>query len=266
MNDPIISRNNIKVVGQGTQPLIFAHGLGLDQTSWQLVSPAFTDDFKVVTFDYVGCGLSDISCYDEKKYSTLDGYAVDLVELCEALDLEDTVFVGHSVSAMIGVIASLRKPGIFSRMIFITPSPHYVNDPELNDGGFTRKELDNIISSIDRNYQQWVRTNMKSILNNPDKPEIEHALVRSFLKVDQKIAKQFALATFFSDFRKELLTFNVPSLIVQCTNDIMSPLQVGDYLHAHLDNSTLNVLSAQGHFPHLTDPDEVIQAIKEFLR
>lgn len=263
--DQVIKRNNVKVIGTGSRPLVFAHGLGLDQSSWNLIQPAFLDEYQVVLFDHVGCGESNLSFYDEQKYSTLNGYAVDLIELCEALELENTLFVAHSVSAMIGVIATLHRPALFDKMVFITPSPHYTHDPELNDGGFPRQQLDNIVADIDRNYAQWVRTNMPMLLNNPDKPELEKSLVHSFLKVDRKIAKRFALATFFSDYRKELLKFQVPSLIVQCRNDIMSPLQVGDYLHAHLDNNDLRVLDAEGHFPHLTDPLQVIDAIKHFL-
>ena len=265
-SETIQRRNKVTIAGTGAKTIIFAHGLGLDQTSWTEILPAFSDKYRIVTFDHVGCGLSDISFYDEKKYATLRGYADDLVEICEVFHLDDSIFVGHSVSAMIGVIASLKKGTCFSKMVFIAPSPHYIHDPELNDGGFPKDQLDSIITSIDRNYTEWVKSNIPTILNNPDKPQIEKSIVRSFLKVDQKIAKQFALATFFSDYRKELLKFNVPSLILQCKNDFMSPLQVGDYLHAHLDNNTLMILDANGHFPHLTDPKKVIKAIKGFLK
>ena len=261
----IIKRNNIKIVGNGEEPLVFAHGLGLDQKSWSLIQAAFLDDYKIVLFDHIGCGESDISFYEDQKYASLTGYAQDLVEICDALELQNSLFIGHSVSAMIGVIASLQSPAMFHKMVFVTPSPHYLNDPELDDGGFPRQQLDNIVASIDQNYATWVRTNMPLLLNNPDRPELEKSLINSFLKVDRRIAKRFALATFFSDYRKELLKFSVPSLILQCRNDIMSPLQVGDYLHAHLDNNDLKVLDAEGHFPHLTHPAQVIQAIKQFL-
>jgi sigma-B regulation protein RsbQ len=263
--DHIVKRNNVNILGKGEQSLVFAHGLGLDQTSWSLVQPAFQDEFKCIMFDHIGCGNSDISSYDEKKYSTLGGYADDLVTLCELLEVKNARFVGHSVSAMIGIIASLKRPALFDKMIFITPSPHYINDPALDDGSFPKKQLDNIVTAIDENYAKWVRTNMPVLLNNPDKPELERSLIDSFLKVDRKIAKQFAIATFFSDYRKELLKFQIRSLILQCKNDIMSPLQVGDYLHAHLGNNDLRVLDAEGHFPHLTDPAKVISAIKAFL-
>lgn len=263
--EEIQRRNKVTIRGNGPRAIIFAHGLGLDQTSWNGILPAFSGKYKIVTFDHVGCGLSDMSFYDETKYATLRGYAEDLVEICEVLHLDHSIFVGHSVSSMIGVIASLKSRTCFSKMIFIAPSPHYIHDPELNDGGFPKDQLDSIITSIDRNYSEWVRLNIPTILNNPDKPDIENALIKSFLRVDQKIARQFALATFFSDYRKELLTFNIPSLILQCKNDIMSPLQVGDYLHAHLDNNTLKVLDADGHFPHLTHPKKVVNAIRDFL-
>jgi sigma-B regulation protein RsbQ len=261
----IIERNNINVLGRGEQPLVFAHGLGLDQTSWSLIEPAFQDDYKIILFDHIGCGGSDLSYYDETKYSSLKGYADDLADLCEMLELKNSLFVGHSVSAMIGIIASLQQPSLFDKMIFITPSPHYINDPELDDGSFPKEQLDSIVAEMDHDYAKWVRTNMPLLLHNPDKPEIQKYLTQSFLKVDRKIAKQFAVATFFSDYRKELLKFKVPSLILQCHSDIMSPLQVGDYLHAHLDNNDLRVLDAEGHFPHITDPLKVIDAIKDFL-
>lgn len=261
----IIKRNCVKVFGEGSIPLIFGHGFGVDQTIWRFITPSFKKDYRVILFDYVGCGQSDSSAYVEERYSTLEGYANDVLEICEALELKDVVYVGHSVSSMIGLLAAIKQPDYFSKMVFIAPSPCYVNNEDGYVGGFEKKEIETIFESMERNYVHWASAIAPSIMNNPDKPEYTEELIKCFLQTDQKVAKQFALATFFSDHRKDLLKFKKPALIMQCSQDSMAPLQVGDYLHAHLENSRLKVLDAKGHFPQLTSPAQTIRAIKNFL-
>ncbi|MDP9190120.1 MAG: alpha/beta hydrolase [Acidobacteriota bacterium] len=260
----VIARNNVKVFGKGTRPMLFAHGFGCDQNMWRLITPAFEDDYRIVLFDYVGAGKSDLSAYDEKRYATLDGYARDVLEICSALDLEDVIFVGHSVSSMIGVLAAAKEPQRFSRLLMIGPSPRYVNDAEYV-GGFERKDLEGLLDLMDRNYIGWASFLAPVIMKNDDRPELGHELQESFCSTDPKIARRFAEATFFADNRSDLAGVEVPSLIMQCSEDAIAPLEVGTYLQRTMPNSTLRIMRATGHCPHLSHPEETIEVMKGYL-
>jgi sigma-B regulation protein RsbQ len=254
----------VKISGAGHETMVFAHGFIGDQTLWSRVAPSFEKKYRVVLFDYVGSGRSDQKEYDSKKYSRLEGYAQDVIDICETLKLTNAIFVGHSVSGMIGLIASIHHPEYFSRLILVGPSPCYINDGGYY-GGFERKELNDLLIQLETDYSKWAQYLAPVVMNNPDSPELSQELVNTLLTRDQKITKHFATATFFSDYRKELLKLKIPSLIIQSSDDRMVPVEVADYLHAHLDDSTLKVLKAKGHFPQLSAPKELINVIQEYL-
>jgi sigma-B regulation protein RsbQ len=251
--------------GTGTQTLLFAHGFGCDQNMWRFITPAFENNYKIVLFDYVGSGKSDATAYNQERYSDLNGYCQDVLEICHAINLKDIIFVGHSVSCMIGVLAAIKEPDYFSQLIFVGPSPCYINDNDGYIGGFERKDIEELLDTMDKNYIGWANFLAPAIMKNPDRPDLSQELTESFCSTDPKIAKEFAKATFFSDNRKDLSKLNKQSLIMQCSNDIIAPLEVGDYLHANLQSSTLAVLKATGHCPHMSAPDETIRIMKQFL-
>jgi sigma-B regulation protein RsbQ len=264
MSRDVLKRNNVKVSGSGTQPMLFAHGFGCDQNMWRFVAPAFEDGYRVVQFDYVGAGGSDLDAYDPERYGALEGYAEDILEICHALDLEDVILVGHSVSSMIGVLAANREPERFSRLILVGPSPRYINDPPYV-GGFERADIDGLLEMMDRNYIGWANFLAPAIVKNPDRPELGEELTGSFCSTDPVIARRFAEATFLADNRADLAAVTVPSLILQCSDDMIAPPEVGDYLHAQLAGSTLHQLAATGHCPHMSHPEETIEAIRSYL-
>lgn len=245
--------------------MLFAHGFGCDQNMWRHVTPAVEDDYRIVLFDYVGAGKSDLSAYDAKRYSSLDGYADDILEICEALDLEDVVFVGHSVSAMIGVLAANREPGRFAHLIMVGPSPRYINDPPEYVGGFERRDIEGLLEMMDKNYIGWANFLAPAIVKNEQAPHLAEELAESFCSTDPVIARRFAEATFFADNRTDLPHVQVPSLILQCSDDLIAPLAVGDYLHAQLPGSSLRVMKATGHCPHMSHPEETTELIREYL-
>src|SRR5687768_16482975 len=260
----VIRRNNVNVQGAPGPPMLFAHGFGCDQNMWRFVAPAFTDAYRVVLFDHVGAGRSDLSAYDRRKYARLDGYAADVLEICAELRLSDVVFVGHSVSAMIGVLAARLQPERFKALVLIGPSPRYINDTDYV-GGFSREDIDGLLSSLDSNYLGWSSAMAPVIMGNPDRPELGTELTNSFCRTDPDIAADFARVTFFSDNREDLGQVSTPSLILQCSDDVIAPYAVGDYVHRHMPASQLVVMEATGHCPNLSAPDETVGAIKAFL-
>jgi sigma-B regulation protein RsbQ len=260
----VVRRNNVTVLGIGTQPMIFAHGYGCDQTMWRFIAPEFSDTYRVVLFDHVGCGRSDRTAYDRAKYSTLQGYADDVLEICEELKLENCVFVGHSVSAVIGILAAIKEPGRFDNLVLIGPSPRYINDDGYV-GGFTRDDIMGLLDLQDSNYLGWSSTLAPVIMGNPDRPELAAELENSFCQMDPEVAKQFAAVTFLSDNRADLPKVRTESLVVQCQHDAIAAVEVGQYVHEHLPNSHIAILRATGHCPHLSAPDETIAAMKSFL-
>jgi sigma-B regulation protein RsbQ len=257
-------RFNVRICGRGTQPMLFAHGFGCDQNMWRLVAPAFENDYKVVLFDHVGAGGSDLSAYDPEKYASLDGYANDVLAICRALELDRVIFVGHSVSAMIGILAAIQAPELFSNLILVGPSPRYIND-EAYVGGFSENQINELLDFLDSNHMGWSQAMAPVIMGNADRPELGEELTNSFCRTDPEIAKRFAKATFLSDNRSDLAQVSTPSLILQCSEDVIAPEEVGRYVHEHLPGSQLTILDATGHCPNLSAPEETIAAIKAYL-
>ncbi len=264
MSQDVVRRNNVKVFGKGTQPMMFAHGFGCDQNMWRFITPSFEDDYRIILFDYVGSGHSDLESYDAKRYSGLQGYAQDVLDIVRELDLSDVIFVGHSVSSMVGILAANEEPGRFSDLILIGPSPRYINDGEYV-GGFERKDIDGLFEMMDRNFIGWANFLAPAIMKNPDRPELGEELTESFCSTDPVIARRFAEATFLADNRDDLAGVSVPSLILQCSDDMVAPDVVGQYLKEKLPGSTLRVMKATGHCPHMSHPDETVALIKEYL-
>jgi sigma-B regulation protein RsbQ len=264
--DPgVLSRNNVKVFGEGDQPMLFAHGFGCDQNMWRFITPSFEADYKIVLFDYVGSGHSDLRAYDPERYATLEGYAQDVLDVARALDLRNVIFVGHSVSSMVGVLAAKEEPERFDRLILVGPSPCYINDPPYV-GGFERGDIEGLLEMMDKNFIGWANFLAPAIMKHPDRPELEAELVESFCSTDPVIARRFAEATFFADNREDLAGVRVPSLVLQCSDDVIAPLEVGEFVHRHLPGSTLRVMRATGHCPHMSDPDETVALMKEYLQ
>jgi sigma-B regulation protein RsbQ len=260
----VLQRNNVKLSGRGTQPMLLAHGFGCDQNMWRFVAPAFEERYRVVTFDHVGSGKSDLRAFRRDKYAKLEGYAEDVLEICRELALQEVVFVGHSVSAMIGVLAAIKEPQRFGRLVLIGPSPCYLNTGEYR-GGFSREDLEGLLDFMDSNYLGWSSAMAPKIVGNPERPELGEELTNSFCRTDPEIAKHFARATFLSDNRADLARVTVPSLVLQCSQDIIAGTQVGEYVHRHLRGSRLVVMRATGHCPNLSHPQETIDAMKAFL-
>lgn len=261
----VLRRHNVQVAGAGAVPMMFAHGFGCDQTMWQHVAPGFADDHRTVLFDNMGAGGSDASAYDRDKYGTLGGYADDVIEICRALDLRGAVFVGHSISAMIGVLAAIRAPECFSRLVLIAPSPRYIHDDGYV-GAFSAADIEGLLGLLDSNFMAWSSMLAPVIMANPDRPALAGALRDSFCRTDPGIARQFARVTFLSDNRSDLPRLQTPSLILQCEEDAIAPVSVGEYLHHHLQHSRLVRLRATGHCPHVSAPGETAAAIRDYLR
>jgi sigma-B regulation protein RsbQ len=259
----VVARNNITISGTG-RPMVFAHGFGCSQDMWRKVAPHFEDDHKVVLFDHVGAGGSDLTAYRPGKYDSLDGYASDLVEILEQLDLTDVVFVGHSVGAIIGMLAANRAPERFGALILVGPSPRYV-DAEDYVGGFTQPDIDGLLDGLDANYFGWSNTMAPVIMGAPDQPELTEELDGSFCRTDPTIARHFARVTFLSDNRQDLADVTVPTLIVQSRDDVIAPVVVGEYVAEQIPDSTLVILPITGHCAHLTAPDLVVSSIEDFL-
>jgi sigma-B regulation protein RsbQ len=248
----------------GRPAVLFAHGFGCDQNMWRHVWPAFAGDHRVVLFDYIGFGRSDVSAYERDRYASLEGYAQDVLDICGELDLRDAVFVGHSVSAMIGVLAAAAEPDRFSRLVLVGPSPRYIDD-EGYAGGFTREDIEELLESLDSNYLGWSQAMAPVIMGNEDRPQLGEELTNSFCRADPQIARQFARATFLSDNRADLERVRQPALVLQCSQDVIAPREVGEYVHSRLPDAQLVLLDATGHCPNLSAPEETVAAIRRFL-
>lgn len=261
----VVERNNVVLSGTpGAQPMVFAHGFGCDQNMWRFVAPAFEDRYRVVLFDHVGAGGSDLAAYDQAKYSSLAGYATDVLEICRNLELHDVIFVGHSVSAMIGVLAAAEEPGRFDRLVLVGPSARYLDDVGYV-GGFSREDIDGLLESLESNYLGWSAAMAPVIMGNVDRPALGAELTNSFCRSDPQIAKQFARTTFLSDNRNDLRRVTVPVLVLQCQEDVIAPLEVGEFVQREIPQADLVVLNATGHCPNLSAPEETIAAIESYL-
>ncbi len=263
--DAVLRRNNVRTSGRpGGQPMLFAHGFGCDQNMWRYVTPSFEDHYRIILFDHVGAGRSDASAYDRQKYDELAGYAADIIEICDSLELEDVIFVGHSVAAMMGVLAARRRPDLFASLVLVGPSPRYIDDNGYR-GGFTEAEIDDLLVSLESNFLGWSAQMAPVIMGNPDRPELGEDLTHSFCRTDPDIAAHFAQVTFRSDNRADLAGLETPTLVLQCSDDVIAPESVGRYVHDLLPNSEFVMLDAVGHCPNLSAPDQTVAAIRSFL-
>jgi sigma-B regulation protein RsbQ len=259
-----VQRNNVKIRGNGTQTLMFAHGYGCDQSMWRAMIPAFENDFKLILFDYVGAGDSDFSAFDRTHYSSLRGYAEDVLEIIEELKVGSVTFVGHSVSSMVGALAAIEKPSYFENLVMIGPSPSYINDGDYK-GGFDRSDIEGLLDLLDSNHLGWSATMAPLIMGAEQSPELIGELEASFCRTDPLFAQHFARVTFLSDNRADLSKVTTKTLILQCEKDMIAPVHVGEYVHRCLPNSQFEMLRATGHCPHMSAPQEVIDQMRRFL-
>ncbi len=257
-------KNNAQVLGEGEKTMLLVHGYGCDQNMWRFITPAFENSYKIVLIDLVGSGQSDLDAYDFDKYNSLQSHADDILDLIEELDLKNVVLVGHSVSAMICALASIQNPAAIDSIIMIGPSPRYINDHPY-DGGFTKESIDELLEALDSNYLGWSSAITPVIMGNPERPALTEELKNSFCRNNPDIAKHFARVTFLGDNRADLEKITAPTLILQCSSDVIAPIHVGTYVQQHIKNSQLDQLKARGHCPHLSEPEETIQSMKKFL-
>jgi sigma-B regulation protein RsbQ len=261
----VLRRNNVHVRGNPDgRPIVFAHGFGCSQDMWRLVTPQFEADHRVVLLDHVGAGDSDTAAYDPERHATLHGYVDDLIEVADELGIRGGIFVGHSVSSMIGVLADIRRPDVFDDLVLVGPSPRYLDDDGYR-GGFGREDMDELLDLIDRNYEGWAAAMAPVIMANADQPELAQELEGSFCRTDPEIARQFARVTFLSDNRPDLGKVSARTLVLQCTDDVIAPEEVGAFVAESIPDSRLVQLAATGHCPNLSAPQETASTIREFL-
>ena len=260
----VLSRNNVHVQGKGP-PLVFVHGFGCDQAMWRLIAPHFSESHTCILMDLVGSGKSDLAAYDKQKYSTLQGYASDLCEVLAAVTSAPAICVGHSVSSMIGMLANIASPDQFLAQVMVGPSPCYINDGNYV-GGFQRSDIESLLETLESNYLGWSSNMAPAIMGAPDQPELGVELTNSFCRTDPEIAKQFARVTFLSDHRADCPKLQAPTLVLQCSEDLIAPRSVGEYLQKTIPNCTLRVIENVGHCPHLSAPSASADAIEQFLQ
>lgn len=265
-NSNILVRNNVKVLEGDGPVLLYAHGFGCNQNMWDRVTPAFSASHKQVLFDYVGSGRSDISAFDPDRYTSLSGYAQDVLDICDALDLKSgVIFVGHSVSCSVGLLASIARPALFAKLVLIGPNPCFLNHAPEYVGGFEKEDLEGLLALMDQNYIGWANYLAPVVSAKGESGSVTVELSDSFCSTDPQVAKVFARTTFFSDNRDDLPKVTVPCLILQHRTDTLAPVSVGEYLHAHLSGSTLKVLEVQGHCSHMSEPELVIEAMRDYI-
>ncbi|MCD2518113.1 alpha/beta hydrolase [Massilia sp. G4R7] len=264
-------RNSVHVSGSGAATMVFSHGFGCDQTMWRFMAPAYRERFRVITYDLTGSGRSDLSAYDPERYGTLHGYADDLLEIVDAFATGPVILVGHSVSSMIGMLATIKAPERFAAQVMVAPSACYINDRR-NDragedyiGGFEREDIEELLETMDANYLGWSSSLAPAIMGAPERPDLREELTESFCRNDPTIARHFARVTFLSDHRPDLPLSTTPALILQCSDDLIAPMSAGDYLHRHLPRSVLHVIDNIGHCPHMSAPTASTRAIDAFL-
>ena len=262
----VLKRNNVNVIGDGEKTIVLAHGFGCDQKMWKYVTPALEKDYKLILFDYVGAGNSDIAAYDKEKYSNLHGYAEDVFDILDALNLRNITFIGHSISSMIGMIASIKRPDYFKQLLMIGPSACYLNEPETGYvGGFEKSDINELLDMMEMNFTGWASYMAPAVMDDSKGPELVRDLENSFASTNPRIAREFAEVTFFSDNRKNVPLMKVPALIIQCSEDSIVPISAGEYLHEYTPNSTLQILDAKGHYPHMSKPVETLKLITDYL-
>lgn len=264
MLQKLVARNNITIQGTGSKSMFLVHGYGCDQNMWRFITPQFKEDYRIILIDLVGSGKSDENAYDYDKYSSLEGYADDIIEICDALNAKDVCFVGHSVSAMIGTLAAIKRPTLFEKLIMVCPSPRYIN-VDGYFGGFSQNDIDDLMETLDSNYLGWSSAMAPVIMGNADRPELATELEESFCQNNPEIAKHFAKVTFSGDNRSDLKKLTTDTLIIQSEVDVIAAVQVGEFVHENIANSELVVLETTGHCPHLSDPSRTIEAMKQYL-
>jgi len=264
MLEQLIKQNNVTMFGTGSQVMFFVHGYGCDQNMWRFITPHFKNTFKIVLIDLVGTGKSDESAYDSDKYNSLEGHADDIINICDALNLEDVCMVAHSVSAMIATLAAVKRPTLFKKLIMIGPSPRYINDADYF-GGFSEKDIEELLETLDSNYLGWSSAMAPVIMGNLDRPELAAELETSFCQNNPEIASHFAKVTFLADNRSDLKKLAIDTLIIQSEEDAIASLEVGQFVHKNIANSKLVVLESTGHCPHMSAPNKTIEAIKNYL-
>jgi sigma-B regulation protein RsbQ len=260
----ILKRNNVHSIGQGQRTLLFVNGYGCDQSIWRYVVPALSENYRLILFDHVGAGLSDYSAYEPGKYASLNGYAQDLLAICRQLQLTNVTLIGHSVGAMIGMLAAIEEPGWFKQLLLLCPSPCYLNETNYH-GGFDRVDVESLLTYMEQDYVGWADSFAAFIMGNPDRPSLATELAHSFCQNDPAIAKQFARVTFLSDNRLDVARLHTPCLLVQCAQDLIAPLEVGSFLQAAIPESTLVTLPVNGHCPHVSAPRETLEAMQAFM-
>ena len=259
----VLTRNNVHVQGSGP-PMVFVHGFGCDQNMWRLLAPHFAESHQVILLDLVGSGNSDQSAYDRDKYSTLQGHADDLCEVLAEVTSAPAICVGHSVSSMIGLLANVKCPDAFSAQVMVGPSPCYVNDGDYI-GGFELSDIESLLETLESNYLGWSSNMAPAIMGAPDQPELGVELTNSFCRTNPEIAKHFARVTFLSDLRAELPKLQAPTLVLQCSDDLIAPMAVGEYLKRTIPHCMLRVIDNVGHCPHLSSPEACADAMDAFL-
>ena len=260
----VLRRNNVKVSGEGPRPIVFAHGFGCDLSAWNAMVPGFERDHRVVRFDHVGAGGSDLSAYESSKYASFDGYVDDILEIVEALGLEDAVYVGHSAAATMGMLAAIKAPERFRSLVMVSPSPSFIDEGDYV-GGFSREDIEGLIDVLDSNFLGWSRSIAPAIMGNPQRPELGDTLTGSFCRTDPDIAREFARVVFLADHRADVPRCATPTLVLQTQADMIAPVEVGRYMHRHLPRSELVLMQATGHCPHMSAPEETTTAIRAFL-
>jgi sigma-B regulation protein RsbQ len=264
MDQAIISRYNVTITGKGTQPILFAHGFGCDQVMWRYVAPAFEDHYKVIRFDYIGHGKAARNVYNRERHASLRGYAQDVLDICHGLELTNVIFVGHSVSSMIGLLASIQEPARFAHLVMVGPSPRYINEGDYH-GGFEQKDIEELLDTMDSNFFGWATFMGPAIMGNGDRPALGQEMIDSFCATDLEVARQFAHLTFYGDNRLDLAKSQTPALVIQSLDDLIAPIEVGHYVAQHTPNSTFQLISATGHCPHISAPVETIKVLKDYL-
>jgi sigma-B regulation protein RsbQ len=259
------ARNNVHILGVDRAPTVMlAHGFGCDQEMWRRVTAPLSERFRIVLFDHVGSGGADPSAWDADRYASLDAYAGDILDIVDGLELRDAVFAGHSVAAMMGVLAAGARPGVFAKLVLVTPSPCYIDDGDYQ-GGFTRGDIDDLLDSLESNYLGWSRAIASTIVGNPGRPELSEELAETFCRTDPACAKVFARTTFLSDNRADLSKVSAPTLILECAEDVIAPAGVGSYVAAHIAGSKLVTLDTTGHCPQLSAPEATAAEIASFV-
>ena len=261
----ILKRNHVNIIGQGEKTIVFGHGLACDQNIWNAIIPAFEHNYRIVLYDYVGSGMSDGTAFDPARYNTMHDYVRDLLEILETLNLGKVIFVGHSVSAMIGILASIERPDFFESLILIGSSPRYVNDGPDYYGGFDERDIKELLEMMEMNFKGWATIAAAMFMGNPDRPFLTEKLIKAYTNENTAAIKNFAEVVFLSDHRQDLPKVTIPSFIMQCSEDSIVPLAVAQYLHNNLKNSTMVVMKATGHYPHVSSPEETVTLMNTYL-